>query len=148
MSGAIYGGPDEWEGRLPTGTRRLRRRSEIGARRWDVFALAPDGCRTFAGAALSCGLLLCPGDYPIAGRACLRVRRAASYGMSPRDTLTFSSLQEPVLCVQRALPRPDGLIIEPQEIPLPWLPTPAEQYLPLLGLWLACGDGIRVLQFP
>ena len=59
-----------------------------------------------------------------------------TYGLSSRDSLTLSSLEEPVLCIQRTLPRPDGAAIEPQEIPLPPLLEPAEQLLPLLGLWL------------
>ena len=63
-----------------------------------------------------------------------------TYGLSPRDSLTLSSLREPVLCVQRSLPLPDGAVIEPQEIPLRDLPLPAEQILPLLGL--------RLLQMP
>ena len=57
-------------------------------------------------------------------------------GLSPRDSLTLSSLTEPVLCVQRSLPRPDGAVIEPQEFPLPSLPGPPEELLPLLGLRL------------
>ena len=57
-----------------------------------------------------------------------------------RDSLTLSSLAEPVLCVQRALPRPDGAVIDPQEFPLPPLPGPAEALLPILGL--------RLLQMP
>ena len=57
-------------------------------------------------------------------------------GRSPRDRLTLSSLTEPVLCVQRSLPRPDGAVIEPQEFPLPPLPGPPEELLPLLGLRL------------
>ena len=57
-------------------------------------------------------------------------------GLSPRDSLTLSSLTEPVLCVQRSLPRPDGAVIEPQEVPLPPLPGPPEELLPLLGLRL------------
>ena len=57
-------------------------------------------------------------------------------GLSPRDSMTLSSLAEPVLCVQRALPRPDGGTVEPQEFPLPALPGPAAELLPLLGLWL------------
>ena len=56
-----------------------------------------------------------------------------TYGLSHRDSLTLSSLAEPVLCVQRRLPRPDGGFIEPQEFPLPDLPAPAAELLPLLG---------------
>ena len=54
--------------------------------------------------------------------------------------LTLSSLAEPVLCVQRQLPRPGGGVVEPQEFPLPELPAPAAELLPLLGL--------RLLQLP
>ena len=56
-----------------------------------------------------------------------------TYGLSHRDSLTLSSLAEPVLCVQRRLPRPDGGVVEPQEFPLPDLPAPAAELLPLLG---------------
>ena len=86
----------------------------------------------------SCLLLLAPGDC--AELEGLRAERVVTYGLSPRDSLTLSSLAEPVLCVQRALPRPDGTVIEPQEFPLPDLPAPAEELLPLLGL--------RLLQMP
>lgn len=57
-------------------------------------------------------------------------------GLSHRDSLTLSSLSEPVLCVQRALPRLEGGSVEPQEIPLPPLPGEAETLLPLLGMRL------------
>ena len=59
-----------------------------------------------------------------------------TYGLSHRDSLTLSSLTEPVLCIQRRLRRPDGSVIEPQELPLPPLPEPADRLLPLLGAWL------------
>ena len=49
-------------------------------------------------------------------------------------------LLEPVLCIQRQLPRPDGGQVEPQEFLLPVLPGPAEVLLPLLG--------VRLLQIP
>ena len=45
-----------------------------------------------------------------------------------------------MLCVQRTLPRPGGGEVVPQEFPLPPLPGPAEELLPLLGL--------RLLQMP
>ena len=63
-----------------------------------------------------------------------------TYGLSHRDSLTLSSLAEPVLCVLRRLPRPDGCVVEPQEFPLPELPGPAAELLPLLGT--------RLLQLP
>ena len=147
--GGIYGSPAEWAGLLPPGTGRPGRRT-LWRRRWGVLALTPEGCadlltvrRRFPPSAreLQCDLLLLPGECP-AGRLPLPpTLRAVSYGLSPRDSLTFSSLEQPALCVQRALPRPDGTVIEPQEIPLPGLPAPVERFLPLLGLWLlTCAD--------
>ena len=84
-----------------------------------------------------CRTVLLPGGM---GGVLPRAASAVSYGVSPRDSLTLSSLAEPVLCVQRALPRPDGVVIDPQEFPLPPLPGPAEALLPILGL--------RLLQMP
>ena len=80
-----------------------------------------------------CRTVLLPGG---AGSLPLRAACAVSYGASPRDSLTLSSLRSPVLCVQRLLPRPDGALVEPQEFPLPPLPAPAEELLPLLGIKL------------
>ena len=167
MECGIYGCPARWSALLPRGVRRLRTRSGLRARRWDVLALTPEGRRdllapdlltpdggrdfltdwrgkfrirrSLRGAELSCGLLLTPGNCPAEWLSRIRADFAVSYGLSARDSLTFSSLEEPVLCVQRALPGPDGTVIEPQEIPLPGLPAPVERYLPLLGLWLLCG---------
>lgn len=139
MECGIYGCPARWAAWLPQGVRRVRARAEVWARAWDILALTPDGCRGLRGAELSCGLLLVPGDCPASSLPRMRTGRAVSYGLSVRDSLTFSSLEEPVLCVQRALPGPDGRVIEPVEIPLPTLPAPPEEYLPLLGLWLLCG---------
>jgi hypothetical protein len=109
-------------------------------------ALTPEGCAALsrvrgADKTLSCELALLPGDCPLERLPLARTGRVISYGLSPRDSLTFSSLEQPALCVQRALPRPDGVTIEPQEIPLPWLPAPVERFLPLLGLWILCGRG-------
>ena len=141
MESGIYGCPAGWTEWLPPGARRVRTRMGVRKRAWGALALTPDGCRKLKGAELSCGLLLIPGNCPASALPRLRTGRAASYGLSPRDSLTFSSLQEPVLCVQRALPAPDGGVIEPQEIPLPGLPAPVEEFLPLLGLWLLYGRG-------
>lgn len=141
MDAAIYDCPMEWEGLLPPKTRRVRRAGELSEHLWPLLALTREGCRaleTWAGT-VTCRLLLAPGDC---GNILTRVRAEAviSCGLSPRDSLTLSSLAEPVLCVQRSLPRPDGTTIDPQEFPLPSLPGPAEALLPLLGL--------RLLQMP
>ena len=99
----------------------------------------PRYARLFSYAAALCRVLLVPGDWaPSLDH--IAAETVVTYGLSHRDSLTLSSLTEPVLCVQRQLPRPDGAVIEPQEFPLPDLPGPAAELLPLLGL--------RLLQLP
>ena len=90
-------------------------------------------------AAALCRVLLVPGDCT-APLERITAETVVTYGLSSRDSLTLSSLAEPVLCVQRQLPRPGGGVVEPQEFPLPELPAPAAELLPLLGL--------RLLQLP
>lgn len=137
MDAAIFDCPKNWTRFLPPGTRRIRRKEELTEHIWPLLALTPEGCRALAGESgrIVCRLLLVPGDLP-ALPAQIQAEAVASYGLSPRDSLTLSSLTEPVLCVQRALPRPDGTVIDAQEFPLPPLPGPVEAMLPLLGLWL------------
>ncbi len=138
MDAAIYGCPTAWEPLLPPETCRLRSLEEAAVKKWLILALTVEGCRCLKGAvssALSCRLLLVPGEFP----ECLtniHAETVITYGLSSRDSLTLSSLAEPLLCIQRALPRLDGTAVDPQELPLPPLPGPAEELLPLLGLWL------------
>jgi hypothetical protein len=113
----------------------LREASDLAAQTWDLLALTPESCRQLE-TAVRCRCALVAGDCPAEKLELLRAETVIPYGLSPRDSLTLSSLREPVLCVQRTLTRPDGEIIEPQEFPLPSLPAPAEELLPLLGLWL------------
>jgi hypothetical protein len=132
MEGAILDCHGTWKCCLPPGMSGLEGRETGVDLSWDLLILTRDAmqkgmCRG------SCRLLLMPGDCCLNG---IRAEAVATYGLSPRDSLTFSSLQEPVLCVQRGLPRPDGGMVEPQEFPLPPLPEPAEELLPLLGAWL------------
>jgi len=89
---------------------------------------------------VACACLLVEGSCRSELLDAVETAYVITYGLSPRDSLTLSSLREPVLCVQRSLTRPDGTVIEPQELPLPNLPLPPEQMLPLLGL--------RLLQMP
>ena len=137
MNAAIFSCPDAWAAWLPEGTRRLWSAGELGEQDWPLLALTPEGCRQAEGG--RCRVLLAAGDCrAVLGR--VQAETVVSYGLSPRDSLTLSSLTEPVLCVQRALPRLDGTVVVPQEIPLPPLPGPAEAMLPVLGL--------RLLQMP
>lgn len=132
MESAIFACPASWERWLPPDTRRLRNMEELAERTWDILIL-PSGREAVEG---RCRILLVPGDCPPERVAGVSAAQVVTCGLSHRDTLTLSSLAEPVLCVQRALTRPGGGIIEPQEFPLPGLPLPAAEILPLLGLRL------------
>lgn len=142
MDSAIYDCPIEWDRFLPPGTQRIQRAGELTEHIWPLLALTPEGCRALAEAeydGIVCRLLLAPGNLQVLPPP-LQAETVISYGLSPRDSLTLSSLSEPVLCVQRALPRPDGGIVDAQELPLPAVFGPPEPLLPLLGL--------RLLQMP
>ena len=101
----------------------------------DLLTLTPMGCALLPEpAAVTAGILLLPGDCP---RSDLRAGTVVTYGLSPRDSITLSSLREPVLCVQRTLPLLCGGVLEPQEFPLPGVEG-AERLLPGVGtrlLW-------------
>ena len=140
MKNALYRCPDAWRSLLPPEVLGAVRPEELSGRVWDLLALTEQGCQSLGEALLLCRILLVPGDCPVVLPNRLGAEAVITYGLSPRDSLTLSSLAEPVICVQRDLPRPDGTVVEPQELPLPPLPFPAEQLLPLLGL--------RLLQMP
>ncbi len=132
MEGAIYDCPARWLEHLPPGVLGAESPAGLAGRTWDLLALTRLGRASLGRAEVSCRVLLVPGDGPPP----LGAETVITCGLSPRDSLTLSSLTEPVLCVQRSLPRPDGAVIEPQEFPLPPLPGPPEELLPLLGLRL------------
>jgi len=140
MEGALFHCPGEWRHLLPPGVLGAVRPEDLAGRAWDLLALTGMGCRRLGAVSLLCRVLLVPGACPAPLPERLGAGTVITYGLSARDSLTLSSLAEPVLCVQRALPRPDGGVVEPQEFPLPPLPGPAEDLLPLLGM--------RLLQMP
>lgn len=136
MESAIFACPTSWERWLPPDIRRLQKAEELMERTWDILIL-PSGREAVEA---RCRILLVPGDCLPDRVAGISAAQVVTCGLSHRDTLTLSSFAEPVLCVQRALTRPDGIVVEPQEFPLPKLPVPAAEVLPLLGL--------RLLQMP
>ena len=134
MEGGIFHASTGWEHLLPLGLRQLRDPWAACRGQWDFLALTPLGCRMLAGQAVTAAVLLLPGDCGANG---FRAETVVTYGLSPRDSITFSSLREPVLCVQRALPLLRGGVLEPQEFPLPGL-AGAEGLLPCVSarlLW-------------
>lgn len=136
MEGAIFDCPAQWQEHLPPGVLGAESPAGLTGRTWDLLALTRRGRAALGRAEIFCRILLIPGDAPPP----LGAETVITCGLSPRDSLTLSSLTEPLLCVQRMLPRPDGGFIDPQELPLPPLPGTAEELLPLLGL--------RLLQIP
>ena len=136
MECALFDCPTAWRPWLPPCVRGLEREEELAQAVWDLLALTPSGLLQLEKGLLRCRILLLPGGSPpelvsLANAECL-----ITYGLSSRDSLTLSSLEAPVLCVQRTLPRLDGSVVKPQELPLGSLPAPAEELLPLLGLYL------------
>ena len=126
MDGGFFLCPDAWEFLLPAEIRHLRDAGSVCRKRWDLLTLTPMGCALLPEpAAVTAGILLLPGDCP---RSDLRAGTVVTYGLSPRDSITLSSLREPVLC---------GGVLEPQEFPLPGVEG-AERLLPGVGtrlLW-------------
>lgn len=112
----------------------------LAGRRYDLLVVSP-GSLGWAGAeALYCRTVLLPGAAGPAARA-LRADRAVSYGLSPRDTLTPSSLDGAHICVavQRELIRLDGGVVERQELVLPYDGQQPELVLARTGIRLLLG---------
>lgn len=115
MEGGFFLAPADWELLLPAGVEALATPRAAAARRWDMLALTALGCRLLAGRSIRARVLLLPGEWSGGG---FQAETVVTYGLSPRDSITFSSLTEPVLCLQRAVPGPGGRVLEPQEFPL------------------------------
>ena len=139
MEGVIFCCPPAWRKLLPPGVLGAERAEALAEQYWPLLVLTRRGCGELGDTAALCRVLLVPGDCT-APLERITAETVVTYGLSSRDSLTLSSLAEPVLCVQRQLPRPGGGVVEPQEFPLPELPAPAAELLPLLGL--------RLLQLP
>ena len=85
-------------GELAAEVRAGRHPAELAGARLELLTASP-AARGWAGAgAVPCGTVLLPGTAGPLARA-LNARQAVSYGTSPRDTLTFSSLEGDRLCL-------------------------------------------------
>lgn len=107
---------------------------------YDLLVVSPRAVG-WAEEALHSETVLLPGlAGPCAGS--LRARRAVSYGLNPKDTLTVSSLNGDRICValQRGLIRLDGEVVEEQEIVLPYTGELPELVLARVGVKLLVGD--------
>lgn len=102
---------------------------------FDLLLVAPSA-RAWAGAGvIQCRTALLPGSALPLARA-LSAQSAVSYGASPKDTLTISSLEDRQICValQREIITLDGATLERQEFVLPFPPgEDPERFLGLTG---------------
>jgi len=105
-----------------------------GAGFWTLCAISGDGVGQTLDRPLRCKTLLTPGGV-FSSR--WQAEQVVSYGLDRRCTLTLSSLEKPVLCVQRRLDTPLGTL-EEQELPLcgRWEGFSAATQLFLAGVWL------------
>lgn len=125
------------------GERALVRGAEhpalLAGERYDLLVVSPRAVG-WAGTGLEGETVLLPGAAgPLAGL--LRARRAVSYGLNPKDTLTLSSIEGGRISValQRGLIRLDGQVVEEQEIILPYTNELPELILARVGVKLLAG---------
>ena len=138
---AFFGGGAAAPAPLPAGVEQPETVHALTEKRWEVLALSTDGCRRIASApeaVCACGTVLLPSDWTALTSRQIRAERVVSCGLSARDSLTVSSMgeREAVVCVQRALLRPDGAQVEPQELPVNRSGGLAEDLLAVIGLGL------------
>lgn len=104
----------------------------------DLLCISPSATGWAGAGAVDCRMLLIPGAAGPLARG-LRCSCAVSYGTSPKDTLTFSSLEGDQICValQRELVTLGGGIVEQQELVLPFAPQKSPMpYLAAVGILL------------
>lgn len=109
----------------------------LAGREYDLLVVSPRAVGWAGTAALGCETVLLPGAAGPFARS-LRARRAVSYGLNPKDTLTVSSLDGDRISValQRGIIRLDGSVVEEQELVLPYAGELPELVLARVGVEL------------
>lgn len=109
----------------------------LAGREYDLLVVSPRAVGWAGAAALGCETVLLPGAAGPFVRS-LRARRAVSYGLNPKDTLTVSSLVGDRISValQRGIIRLDGIVVEEQELVLPYAGELPELVLARVGVEL------------
>ena len=107
----------------------------------DLLIVSPAAVGWAGAAAIYCRTVLLPDSAGAMARTLL-ADRAVSYGLSGRDTITLSSLEEGRMCVsvQREIIRLDGGLVDRQELILPRKEGQSpEQMLARVGIYLLLG---------
>lgn len=96
---------------------------EFAGRELDLLAAAPDALGWAGSGSVRCKAVLLHGASAPLARG-LRAGCAVSYGTSPKDTLTISSLEGDQICLalQREVVTLAGDVVERQELVLPFPP--------------------------
>ncbi len=108
---------------LPTGTVIGSHPAHFTNRFYDLLLVAPTAAGWAGAGILRCRTLLLPGSAGSLARL-LPAHSAVSYGSSPKNTLTISSLEGTQICValQREILTLPGATLERQEFVLPFPP--------------------------
>ena len=96
--------------------------AEFAAMNLDLLAVSPEAAaRARPSAGVRCRCLLLPGTAGPLARE-VAAEYAVSYGTSPKDTITLSSLEGGQICLalQRELVTLTGQVLEQQELVLPY----------------------------
>lgn len=108
----------------------------------DLLVVSPNAIGWAGAGAISSRIVLLNGGFASLARA-LHAESAVSYGSSPKDTLTLSSLEGDRLCaaLQRELVTVEGRVVERQELVLPFRPGTAPDFaLAVVGALLLLGQ--------
>lgn len=108
--------------------------AQLSGRVFDLLVVSPRAAGWAGAGAIACRTALVPG-----GMACLTrllpCDRAVSYGMGAANTLTLSSCaeQRASVAIQREFSSLNGLLVERQELVLPYDGQPPELFLAWVG---------------
>lgn len=100
-----------------------RHPAEFAGEAVDLLCIGPESDGWAGARSAECDVILLPGAAGPLARG-MRCRSAVSYGTSPRNTLTFSSLEGDKICLalQRELVSLAGHVVERQEFVVPFPP--------------------------
>lgn len=88
----------------------------------DLFVMTEKAAAGYRREAINCRIALIPGDVVRIDWSALNASCVVTYGMSSKNSVTFSSLSRPVISVQRELMTLSDFLIEQQEIPVNSMP--------------------------